>query len=205
VFLPFSERSKDWERHGSALRKKAGLRAAEKLNPWALAPKIGLTVVNGWEAASWSNESDRHQLIVKDKYGWSGGVFPRPLPDGSFLCILNPTHSARRNKITLMEEIAHAHLGHKPSGLICISDGLQVRDYNRNQEQEAYGVGAAALIPWITLFPALNDGRSVNELAEDFEVTSDLIKYRIKITGGFRIYQARQRKMGRIRTDPPKV
>jgi len=202
VLLPFSDRSKDWERHGSALRKKAGVSDAKRLDPWKLAPKFGLTVVDGWEAVSWSNENDRHQLIVKDKYGWSGGILPRALPDGSFLCILNPTHSARRNKITLMEEIAHAHLGHKPSGLICISDGLQVRDYNKAQEHEAYGVGAAALIPWVTLFPALNAGRSINELAETFEVTPDLIQYRIKITGEFRIYQARQRRMGTIRMAP---
>jgi hypothetical protein len=96
-----------------------------------------------------------------------------------------------------MEEIAHKHLGHKPTGLKFVRDGIRVRDYDRHQEQEAYGVGAAALIPWASFFPALNSGCTVTELAEQFEVSPDLIEYRIKVTGGFRIYQARQRSTGR--------
>ena len=92
-----------------------------------------------------------------------------------------------------MEEISHAHLRHKPSGLVMLADGVRVRDYNKPDEQEAYGVGAAALIPWALLFPAINAGRTVRELAEGFQVTSDLIEYRIKVTGGYRIYRARQR------------
>jgi len=99
----------------------------------------------------------------------------------------------RRNKITLMEEIGHIHLRHAPSSLIPTADGLQARDYIKAQEEEAYGVGAAALIPWGTFFPALNVGRTIDELTESYDVTPELIQYRIKITGASRLYQARQR------------
>lgn len=83
-----------------------------------------------------------------------------------------------------MEEIAHVHLCHVPSSLVLDADGWQVRDYVKAQEEEAYGVGAAALIPWDTLFPALNARRTIDELAEIYEVTRELVEYRVKITGG---------------------
>jgi hypothetical protein len=72
------------------------------------------------------------------------------------------------------------------------SDGLHVRDYDEASEQEAYGVGAAALIPWSQLFHHLYSGATKDELAEEFDVTVQLIQYRINITGARRLYLARQ-------------
>jgi hypothetical protein len=63
-----------------------------------------------------------------------------------------------------------------------------------DQEAEAYGVGAAALLPWHLFFLAVNAGRTVEELAEENGVTPSPIDYRIKITGAYRVYKARQRK-----------
>jgi hypothetical protein len=68
-----------------------------------------------------------------------------------------------------------------------------VRGFDQGQEDEAYGVGAAALLPWKTFFHGLNDGRSANELAEEYDVTMDLVTYRIKITGAYPLYRSRQR------------
>jgi hypothetical protein len=76
---------------------------------------------------------------------------------------------------------------------VLLADGIEVRDYDKSQEEEAYGIGAAALLPWQSFFKSLNAGRTVDELAETHEVTPDLISYRIKITGAYRLYQARQR------------
>ncbi len=83
----------------------------------------------------------RKLALVKDKDGWSGGVFARPLPDGKRVCILNSTHGALRTKTTLMEEIAYVHLKHKPTGHMRSADGLRMRNYDKTQEEDAYGVG----------------------------------------------------------------
>jgi hypothetical protein len=69
--------------------------------------------------------------------------------------------------------------------------GLRVRDYNKSQEAEAYGVGAAVLLPWGQFFHSLNAGDSVCTLAEDFDVTEALIEYRIKVTGATNLYRNR--------------
>jgi hypothetical protein len=194
MFLPFSKQGQEWEPIALALRGVLGLRAADRLDPWQLAPKVGLTVVDGNEALASLDDEDRDHLIGNGCNRWSGGVYPIALSDGTYICILNPKHSPRRNKITLMEEIVHTHRGHRPSGLAFEGDGLSVRQYDRQQESEAYGVGAAALIPWQTFFRGVNDGRTVAELSEYYEVTPELVTYRIKITGLFAVFRARQRQ-----------
>jgi len=192
MFVPFSARAKAWESKGLALREVAGVGPASLLDPWQLATKVGLTVADGRAAVNSLGKDDRVHLLGAGHEGWSGGVYPKPLPDGTYLCILNPTHSRRRNKITLMEEISHTYLKHKPSGLLLVADGITVRYYDKGQEEEGYGVGAAALLPWQSFFPAINAGRTIAELAGDYEVTRALIEYRIKITGASRLYKARQ-------------
>jgi hypothetical protein len=193
VFLPFSPRAKKWEPNALALRSLLQLTPSERLDPWKLAPKVGLTILDDKRCRALLEQTLNRPLNSGNKFGWSGGVYPKPLPDGTLLCILNPSHSYRRNKITLMEEIAHVSLNHRPTRLILAADGLHVRDYNSAQEQEAFGVGAAALMPWGALFRSLNSGTTVEELADHYDVTPDLIQYRIKITGAYRLHCARLR------------
>jgi hypothetical protein len=192
VLLPFSAKGKRWEPHGQALRQLLNLAPHDLLDPFVLAEKVGLKLVDVCELCEQLGSEFRKLVLVKDKDGWSGGVFARPLPDGKRVCILNSTHGGRRTKITLMEEIAHVHLKHKPTGLMRSADGLRMRNYDKTQEEDAYGVGAAALLPWASFFQAINRGATVNELAEEYDLSEPLIRYRIQITGAHRLYQARR-------------
>jgi hypothetical protein len=47
--------------------------------------------------------------------------------------------------------------------------------------------------PGQSFFPAINRGMAVDELAEQFEVSRQLVQYRIKIAGAHALYRARQR------------
>src|ERR1700722_5208200 len=135
-FLPWSEKSKGWEFHAEDLRDLVP-RPAEAgslpFDPWELAPCVGLRVVEcrfgGLDAA------ERAYLSGGASSHWSGGVLPVLLPDGSRVCMLNPDHSYRRKKITLMEEICHCYLGHVPS-VLTSTKGARFRDFNRAQEEE---------------------------------------------------------------------
>lgn len=193
MFFPFSAQAKSWEPVALALRKLGGAGPRNLLDPWLLAPKVGLRVIDSRAALKSLSLAERGHLLSAGRRSWSGGVYPNPLPDGTRICILNPAHSRRRNKITLMEEIVHVYRTHVPSGFKRLSEGVEVRDYNKHQEAEAYGIGAAALMPWANFFQAVNKGATVDELAEHYDVTRDLIEYRIKITGAYRLYRARQR------------
>jgi hypothetical protein len=194
VFLPFSERAKRWEPIAIQLRQLVSIPNTAQLDPSALAKKVGLTVIDDQSAFDCLPEADRLHLLGDGCRDWSGGVYPEPLPNGTCLCILNPRHSRRRRKITLMEEIVHKFLGHTPSDLMLSAGHLQIRDYDKQQEEEAYGIGAAALLPWSVFFKALNAGKTIEELAEHNDLTTQLIEYRIKITGASVLYRARQRQ-----------
>lgn len=191
---PFSYRARPWEVKGQELRKLAGAKLNDLLDPRALAPRVGLLVVEAADALASFSAEDRDHLLKVAKDEWSGGVMPKPLPDGMRICILNPTHGQGRTKITLMEEISHVYLGHTATALRSLANGLRVRDYNSAQELEAYGVGAAALLPWVTLFHEVNGGATVEDLADMYEVTTDLIAYRLKITGAYNLFRSRQAK-----------
>ena len=91
-----------------------------------------------------------------------------------------------------MEEISHCFLGHKPTKVL-VKGLAEVRDFDKRIEEEAYGVGAAVLLPWRSFFPLLDQGASQDELAEEFDVTPQLVLYRIKICGASRLFSARTR------------
>lgn len=194
MFLPFSQRGKIWEPKALELRRLAPVGVNGLIDPWGLAPKVNLLMVAADEKllGSLDDEYRLHLLGAGGKM-WSGGVLPITLPDGNRICILNPTDSVGRRKSTLMEEIAHVHLKHKPTKLVFDKGGVKFRDFNEAQEKEAFGVGAAALLPWHSFFHEINDGCTCAEIAKKYEVTDDLVRYRIQITGAFRLYKARQR------------
>jgi hypothetical protein len=169
-----------------------GRNASARFDPFDLAPKLGLKVVKDFSLGG-LNQHDRRHLEAVGSRDWSGGVYPVPLPDGSRLCVLNPFQTARRHRITLMEEICHCYFGHQPTALLINSQGLLVRDYDTKQEAEAYGVGAAVLLPWALFFPRLNGGAAIEDLSEEFDVTTQLVEYRIKICGATALFRSRQR------------
>src|SRR5581483_4627705 len=76
------------------------------------------------------------------------------------------------NRATLMEEVAHVFLGHTPNRLAVVTspDSLQkkeangkkivARDYNHDDEEAAYAIGAAALVPYAPLRRRVMKGSS---------------------------------------------
>ena len=59
---------------------------------------------------------------------------------------------------------------------------ILTRDYNKSDEEEAYAVGAAALVPYAALRRLVFAGRSAEEIARRFRVSTPLAEYRIKVT-----------------------
>jgi len=181
------------------LREFAGLRRPEQpLDPYQLAKYAKLLVVSYEQIEPLLTEETKKHLIGEGKDMWSGGAASRPLPDGRKLIILNPTHGPTRHKATLMEEVCHVFLGHKPSRLQIKRKDKQgnivARDYNHDIEEEAYSTGAAALVPYLALKRYVEDGRSAAEIARHFGVSRALVEFRIKISKLWDLYKQRQEK-----------
>ena len=168
------------------LREFAGLRRDDApLAPFALAHFARLMVVD-LENLKGLSEATRTHLLGEGAGSWSGGTCSRPLPNGWRLVILNPQHGPQRNNATLMEEVCHVFLGHKPNRLAVVAESKRgktlARDYNDDDEEAAYAIGAAALVPFSALGRYVHQGKTSREIARHFKVSRHLIEYRIKVS-----------------------
>ena len=184
--LPPTQKGRHHEVRAAGLREFAGLKDDyERLDPFRLAKYARLLVVPFNEIEALSEES-RGILLGDGKDSWSGGAASHRLPDGRKLIILNPTHGKNRHNATLMEEISHVFLGHKPSKLaieVRNKDGIiNAREYNHSIEEEAYGTGAAALVPYTALRRMVAEGKTSQEIARHFFVSRALVEFRIKVS-----------------------
>ena len=193
--LPPGEKWRDFELKALGLRDFARVRTDQPLNPFELARFANLLVVRFDEVAGLS-EAARAHLLGPASENWSGGACT--LPNGMKLVILNPTHGRSRTNSTLMEEICHVFLGHQPNRLSIVTKDergkVMNRDYRKSDEEEAYGVGAAALVPYASLKKLLLQGRTSTEVASHFRVSPELVEYRMKVTHLWREYKDLARK-----------
>lgn len=183
---PPTQKGRHHEIRAQGLREFGGLtRDDQRLDPFELAKYAKLLVITFDQIVGLSEESIRH-LLGDGKDMWSGGAASHKLPDGRKLIILNPTHGKNRHNATLMEEISHVFLGHKPSRLAIKNKNKEgkaiARDYNADIEEEAYSTGAAALIPYTALKRFVLEGKTVAQIARHFNVSRALVEYRIKIS-----------------------
>lgn len=184
--LPPTQKGRHQEIRALALREFAGLRFDdEPLDPFALA-KYAKLLVAPFEMIEKLSEETKKHLLQDGKDLWSGGAASAKLPDGQRLIILNPTHGKNRHNATLMEEVCHVFLGHKPSRLAIKNTNKEgksiARDYHAEIEEEAYGTGAAALVPYTALKRMVEEGKTAAEIAKHFNVSRALVEYRIKIS-----------------------
>jgi len=192
--LPPTQKGRHHEVRAKALRDFAGLqRDDQRLDPFKLAQYAKLFVPSFEQIEPLLTEETRAHLIGSGKDAWSGGAASHTLPDGKKLIILNPTHGRNRQNATLMEEICHVFLGHKPSRLSVERRDkhgrIIARDYNESIEEEAYGTGAAALVPYTALRRMVESGRTSREIARHFYVSQALVEYRIKVSRLWATYQ----------------
>lgn len=183
--LPPTQKGRQYELRALGLRDFAGVREAEPLDPFALAQFAKLMVID-FEMIEGLSEETREHLLGAGSGSWSGGTASRPLPNGWRLVILNPKHGRQRNNATLMEEVCHVFLGHKANRLSIVAQNKQgktvARDYNEADEEAAYAVGAAALVPYAALRRFVLQGKNSREIAQHFNVSRELAEYRIKVS-----------------------
>jgi hypothetical protein len=195
--LPPSQKGRGYEIRGLGLREFAGLRhETDVLDPFELARYAKLLVVPFEQLEEMLSAETVEHLLGAGRNAWSGGAASQPLPNGWRLIILNPTHSAKRHKATLMEEISHVFLGHKPSRLEVQNTNAAgktiARDYHAEIEEQAYSVGAAALVPYAGLKKLIADGKTSPEMARHFRVSRELVEFRMKITKLWEMYKTVQ-------------
>lgn len=191
--LPPGEKWRQFELHAMGFRDFAGVRSDVPLDPFRLAKFANLLVVSFDQIKGLSPETREH-LLGEASEKWSGGACSVPLPDGRRIVILNPNHGRMRTNATLMEEVSHVFLGHKPSRLKVVAEtenGQTIsREYRKTDEEAAYATGAAALVPFAALRRFVLDGQKSQQIAKHFHVSRELVEYRLKVTRLWSTYRA---------------
>lgn len=191
--LPPGEKWRQFELQALGLRDFARIHPDVPLNPFALARFANLLVVDIAKLKGLSEQTREH-LLGPAAEEWSGGATARALPDGRKIVILNPTHGRARTNATLMEEICHVFLGHQANRLAIIANDEHgktlARDYRKADEEAAYATGAAALVPYGSLRRLVLKGREASQIARHFQVSKDLIEYRLKVTRLWKTYRS---------------
>lgn len=167
------------EGHGQRMRGRLRLAPTVVLDPAALAREMGVEIITPREVEGLSDEH-RRRLLLDGRDHWSAGTIGI---NGTHVVVLNPTHAPTRQRATIMEELSHLHLGHVPSELLVVGGGVACRSFKKSQEKQAYGVGAAALVPIAVLEAARGAARARADLARHHGVSEQLVVFREHITG----------------------
>jgi Zn-dependent peptidase ImmA (M78 family) len=151
-------------------------------------PLPGSRVAQHYNVTIWS-PSDIHglpsgdiqHLLGEGHQEWSGFTLR---VEGRHLIVVNTAQSQRRQNSVIMHELAHIILGHELQSATITGGGYLVpRNYDQDQEDEAAWLGATLLLPRSALLWIRNRRLSDEDAANHFDVSLDLLKWRIRMTG----------------------
>lgn len=162
------------ERVAAAIRGDLGLDQLAPLSPWRLADAIPAHIF-------YPDDFDDDGLARRLRaVSWDGLAFSCP-DDHTLMVVLNSARPQTRQTATLMEELSHHLLRHQPSSIaVSPQTGLLERSYNRSQEEEAYDLGAALLLPKARIQHDVAAKRTAEQIAADHACSKDIVVYRIK-------------------------
>lgn len=120
-------------------------------------------------------------LVEDDPWSWSAATLGERDRN---LVILNSAHLAGRQSNDLMHELSHLICGHAPSETQPLPGGIMMLvDYDSDQEDEADTLAATLLLPRVALVSILSRGIGIEEAADEYGVTPDLMQMRMNTTG----------------------
>ena len=163
------------------IRKKLGLGKIDPLSPEALAEYLGVGLLKPTDIENLSVKS-RIQLLHKDKHSWSAVTISYL---GVDLIAYNPTHSKWRHSSDIMHELSHIILAHKPSQIVFLTPDtpIALRDYNQVLEEEATWLSGCLLLPREALLCIRRSGISDANVCQKYDVSIDLLTFRMNKTG----------------------
>lgn len=168
------------EGEGHKLRQRLRLESTAQLDPATLIGTYDHMILFDIRSAAGTNDADL-ELLRADSDRWSAMAFR--IGDNPWLITWNPWHAPSRIRVSMMEEVSHIVLGHKPTALVPDPrTGLPRRTFTPSKEKEAYGVAGAALVPYSGLVPLLRRGETNESIASLFGVSSELVTMRVNVT-----------------------
>jgi hypothetical protein len=172
---------KAWaEQQAIEQRRNLGLEADAPLPAARLASYLKITLMGPEQIPGMSLEH-LECLLQRDRSSWSALTLTM---DSCTMIVHNTAHAKTRQESNLMHEMAHIICKHAPAELIQFG-GLPflLRNYDADQEEEASWLGACLQLPRSALWVAVKRRMTVSEMAQYFQASEDLIRFRRQKTG----------------------
>lgn len=181
---------KAWcERSAIAIRAELAIESHLPLNARQLAEHLGVSLITPRELPGLPADI-LSQLTNVDPQGWSAVSFTI---GNATTIIYNGRNSKGRQSSDIMHELSHVILNHEPSQIILSVDGeLAMRTYDGKQEDEANWLGWTLLLPRPALTHCVRMRMTMSQIAEAYEVSEQLVKFRRGMTGVDRQSRTRQ-------------
>lgn len=172
---------KAWaERTAAAVRQELGLSPVERLDPRLLAERLCVRLVSPRDFPDLPQDVVA-QLLDRDATGWSAATL---MIRDTAIVIYNPMHSRGRQASNIVHELAHIMLKHEPARVVFSQDEqMATRTFDPRQEDEANWLGWTLLLPRDALVAARRRRMAKAEIAQEYGVSENLVRYRLQVTG----------------------
>lgn len=119
-------------------------------------------------------------LLYKESSSWSAVTISK---NNKHIIIYNPSHSLPRRSNDVTHELSHIILEHKPQIMHSYETGIFLRNYDRNQEEEADWLAGTLLLPKSILMNIKFMNIPLDNAAKKYNVSISLLKMRLNLTG----------------------
>jgi len=168
------------EQTSKRYRRKLRVSLEEPLPYRQLADDLGVTLWTPGDIPGLDKETVR-QLSVTDPGSWSAVTIKL---DSRHVVVVNTAQDERRVPNNVVHELAHIILGHSATRVDISEDGhLWLTTYGRDQESEADWLAASLLLPREGLLSCFSRRRNVEAVAARFQVSVELVRWRLNATG----------------------
>ena len=162
-----------------------GLEHSSSVNPEELAGQLGIEVRAGDDVIPRKQFEELHEI---QPGAFSACTFRFP-PD-RLVVVFNPLSSRARRTSDIAHELSHILLDHKLSRVERLGDATFL-SCDPAQEEEANWLSGCLLLPRPLLLDEIRKGNEAVEIARQYNVSEDMAKYRLNVTGVMRQQKAR--------------
>jgi transcriptional regulator with XRE-family HTH domain/Zn-dependent peptidase ImmA (M78 family) len=194
VEKPFMALSKsDMEEMADRFRKDLGIDQNDRLE--ALRVQISGVQVKCPADLVYVEQEVIEYLTGAAKREWSAMSVPLDYENDQWVIFRNNLHSEQRQAVTYLEECWHILLGHKLTKITKVPGGYG-RSYESEEEDQAYYLAAASLLPKLLVEAVANGNNTAIETAAKYGVSLQLLEYRIKRLGLWAKYKGKSPTLG---------
>jgi len=164
------------ERTASRLRQELGLRPNQPIDVAELAKHLDVTVVSADDLIDIERLEELERIQA---FAFSACTFHI---DGRNIIVTNPLRLPARPNSDIAHDLAHLLVEHDLTEIRVVA-GVPFRTCRPEQEEEATALGGTLLLPRQLLLAAAHAGLDIGGIAQRYQVTEEMARYRYNTTG----------------------